>query len=128
MDTAKKIEKIVLLIEDNDLLLKLYSTKLRRDGLEIVAVHNAEDALKAISLHQPGLVILDLGMPGMGGLEFLNVIRNDPKTRELRVIVITASDNKEDEEKARQLGVSDYLGKSEMSLDNLALKVESYFN
>ena len=118
-----RIKKAVLLIEDNPLLTDLYSIGLRKKGLEVIVVHNGEDGLKAIEQYDPDIVLLDLSMPGMSGVEVLKKIRSDPKTKDTKVIILTMSEKEEDRIRAEELGVSDYLLKMDTHLDEIISKV-----
>lgn len=117
------MKKAVLLIEDNILLTKLYEAGLKREGLEVVVAHNGEEGLNAISEHLPDMILLDLNMPLMGGVQVLEAIRSNPKTKDLKVIVITISAKDGDEEKVKALGVYDYIVKSETDLDQIVNRV-----
>lgn len=120
-----KSKKVVLLIDDNPLLNKLYSREISKQGFEVLIAYNGKEALSLIKEHFPDAVILDLYMPGMGGIELLKEIRNDPKTKDLKVVVLTISAKEEDKNKAKDLGVCDYLIKSDLHLDDVVKKVLS---
>ena len=119
----EKVKKAVLIIEDNSLLTSLYSAGLKKEGLEIVIVHNGEAGLQAIKEHCPDVVLLDLIMPGMNGIEVLEKIRSNPKTKDLKVIVLTISDKPEDKKRVLELVVHDYLIKTELHLNEIVKKV-----
>jgi CheY-like chemotaxis protein len=118
-----KNKKVVLLIDDNPLLNKLYSTELEKRGLEVIDVYSGKEALKAIEEHTPDMVVLDLFMPGIDGIEVLERIRSNPKTQDLKVIILTISDRAEDKSKAEKLGVYDYLIKSDLHISDIINKV-----
>jgi two-component system cell cycle response regulator DivK len=113
----------VLLIEDNSLLTSLYSAGLKKEGLEVVIVHNGEEGLRVIDEHCPDVVLLDSNMPGLSGIEVLERIRSNPKTKDLKVIILTISDKPEDKKRVQELGVSDYLMKTELHLNEIVKKV-----
>ncbi|HRY62160.1 MAG TPA: response regulator [Candidatus Paceibacterota bacterium] len=119
MDEKDKIKKAVLLVEDDSLLLALYSAKLKKDGFEVIPAHTCGEGLAAIKQHEPDLIVLDLKMPDMPGLEFLKILREDPKTQNIKVVIITSSDREEDRICAEKLGVSEYYIKSESGLEQL---------
>lgn len=118
-------KKVVLLIDDNPLLNTLYSKELKKEGLEVIVAYSGKEALKAIAEHMPDMVILDIFMPGINGIEVLEGIRKDPKTKDLKVIVLTVSDKEENKKRAGELGVCAYLIKSNLNLSDIAKRVAS---
>ena len=124
MDTKKAI----LLIEDNPLLTGLYSAGLKKNGLEVYVVHDGMAGLKMIEEHMPDIVLLDLFMPGVSGMEVLERIRKNPKTKDLKVVVLTINDKEEVRRKAEELGISDYFIKQEMDLENIIKGVVSHLS
>lgn len=116
-------KKAILLIEDNPLLTGLYSSGFKKRGMEVLVVHNGEEGLKAIQEQRPDIVLLDLFMPGMTGLEVLQKIRENPDIKDTKVVVLTISNKEEDRNKAKELGVVDYLLKQELHLNDIIEKV-----
>jgi CheY-like chemotaxis protein len=82
----------VLVVDDDAVIRELLSKKLRDSGLEVNAVSNGQDALDAVNREAPDAVILDLQMPVMDGMMFLDRLRSNPYHRGLPVIVVTARD------------------------------------
>jgi CheY-like chemotaxis protein len=109
-------------------LLLLYSSELEKQGLEVIDAYSGKEALKAIEEHTPDMVVLDLFMPGIDGIEVLERIRSNPKTQDLKVIILTISDRAEDKKRAEELGVYDYLIKSDLHLNEIVNKVLSCLN
>ena len=101
----------ILLVEDNPANLKLAEFLLRKAGHEVLA---AEDAIAGIALARaqlPDLVLMDVQLPGMDGLEATRVLKSDPATRAVKVIALTAFAMKGDEEKMRSAGCDGYIAK-----------------
>lgn len=119
-------KKIILLIEDNPLLTELYSSGFKKKGFEVFVVHNGEDGLKAVEEVAPDMVLLDLSMPGMPGIEVLEKIRRNPKTKDTRVIILTINDKEEIKQKTKELGVLDFLIKQELHLNDIIERVLSH--
>lgn len=120
-------KKVILLIEDNPLLTGMYSAAFKKKGFEVFIAHNGEEGIKIIHAEKPGLVLLDLFMPGMNGFEILEKIKANPDTQGIKVIMLTVSPKKEDEDKARSLGAIDYLLKQELHLNEIVEKVLAHF-
>jgi len=80
----------ILLAEDDIILAELYTDRLRQEGFTVIHVSNGEDALKAVRETPPHLIILDVMMPKMNGLDVLKALKEDPETNHIPVIIVTA--------------------------------------
>ena len=107
----RKVDKKILAIDDDlnmdKMLVFLFETR----GYEIQFADNGEDALELLKSFKPDLVILDLLMPGMNGFEVCEKIKSDADSKQIPVIVLSALPAEIHEERARSLGVFDYLEK-----------------
>jgi CheY-like chemotaxis protein len=83
-------ERIVLVAEDNDLNFELLSAILGRDGLQIRWARDGSEAVAAAAANHHDLMILDLHLPELSGLDVLRRVRADPSTREMPILVLTA--------------------------------------
>jgi DNA-binding response OmpR family regulator len=101
----------VLVAEDDSDIRDLLVFKLTRDGFDVVAVGDGNSALEAISGHRPDLVILDVMMPGMSGLEVCRRLRAEPATRSLPVILLTARAQESDVDRGFDIGADEYVTK-----------------
>jgi two-component system response regulator len=116
-------DKPILLVEDNEdditLTKRAFSKAnipnelvVARDGIEALEYLNAEGAFEGRDPNEvPALILLDLNMPRMGGLEFLKVIRNTPRTKLLQVVILTTSSNEADVVNGYELGANSYIRK-----------------
>ena len=120
MDTTKKK---ILLVEDDIALAAVYRSRLELEGFEINEVHNGEDALSAAVSFKPDLILLDAMMPKISGFDVLDILRNTPETTNIRVIMLTALSQPKDKERAEQLGVDDYLVKSQVVIGDVIARV-----
>lgn len=102
----------ILLVEDDSFLRDLISQKLRKEGLHILEAFDGEDALKKVKSERPHLILLDLILPGIDGFETLKQIRADEEVGKTPVIVLSNLGQKDDVEKAKRLGSTDYLIKA----------------
>lgn len=120
MDTAKK----VLLVEDDEALADVYQARLELEGFEIRQVNNGEDALSAAREFKPALILLDAMMPKISGFDVLDILRNTPDTANIKVIMLTALSQPKDKERAENLGVDDYLVKSQVVIGDVVERVK----
>lgn len=123
MDTVKKK---ILLVEDDIALASVYRSRLELEGFEINEVHNGEDALSAAISFKPDLILLDAMMPKISGFDVLDILRNTPETTNIRVIMLTALSQPKDKERAEQLGVDDYLVKSQVVISDVVSRVKHH--
>ena len=103
--------KSLLIVDDNPENLKLMLMVLASTGHELVTATDATQALRAIEQRIPDLILLDLQLPGMDGLELTRHLRSHAATRAIPIVAVTAYAMKGDEEKAREAGCDGYLAK-----------------
>lgn len=115
--------KKVLVAEDDKFLSSAYRFKLVKAGFEVQIVGDGAELLEALDKGIPDIVLLDLVMPTMDGFVALENIRNNPKFKSLPIIVASNLGQKEDIDRTRELGATDFVVKSDMSLDMLIEKI-----
>lgn len=103
--------KTILIVEDNELNMKLFSDLLEANGYGTVQTRNGNDAVGLARQHRPDLILMDIQLPEISGLEVTSLLKSDPDLRHIPVIAITAFAMKGDEEKIRQGGCEAYLSK-----------------
>jgi len=101
----------LLIIEDNDLNLKLARTILIESGYTLLEATNAEDGLALARVHKPPVVLMDIHLPGMDGTAALQILRTEPATRHTKVLAITASAMRGDRERILAAGFDGYVSK-----------------
>lgn len=101
----------ILLVEDEPAIQELLVYTLRQGGFEPVAVATAEHAIRAIAGQLPALVLLDVMLPGMSGVDLARRLRADARTRELPIIMVTARGEERDRVQGLELGADDYVTK-----------------
>jgi two-component system, cell cycle response regulator DivK len=101
----------VLVVDDNSQNLKLVRVLLRTEGYDVRTAVDAEEALGELEAFMPRLILMDLQLPGMDGLELTRKLKADPARRSITIIALTAYAMKGDEEKARAAGCDDYVAK-----------------
>jgi DNA-binding response OmpR family regulator len=80
----------ILLTEDDPILADLYTERLKHEGFTVIHANNGEDALKYVSEYNPALIILDIMMPKMNGLDVLKHLKEGGDTKDIPVIIVTA--------------------------------------
>ena len=101
----------VLLVEDNPTNMKLAMTLLESAGHQVLSATNAEAGLAMARAEHPDLILMDIQLPGMDGLEATKQLKSDDHTRSIPVIALTALAMKGDEERIRAAGCDGYIGK-----------------
>ena len=101
----------ILAVDDEQDIIELLSYNLAREGFEVTTATDGEETLKKIRAKSFDLVILDLMMPGIQGMELCRILRNDPKTKDLPIIMLTAKTEEVDRILGLEMGADDYLTK-----------------
>ncbi|MEK7149763.1 MAG: response regulator [Patescibacteria group bacterium] len=120
------IKKTILVVEDDLALQEAIKLKLEKDGINVWTAVTGEEALSILKDKKPNLVWLDILLPKINGLEFLEIIRKDSDLKDLPVVVVSVSGGMEKVIQARSLGILDYIVKSEGSLDIIIKRVEAF--
>lgn len=118
--------KKILLVEDDDALASVYTTRLQAEGFDTHRVANGEEALASAIQYQPNLILLDVMMPRVSGFDVLDILRNTPETANVKIIMLTALSQDSDKERAESLGVDDYLVKSQVVIADVVEKIKSH--
>lgn len=113
----------VLVVEDNETNMELASVLLKVAGYEVLKAWTAEEGIQMAKAELPGLILMDISLPGMDGLSATRVLKGDPHTRDIPVVALTAHAMKGDEAKAFQAGCCGYLTKP-IDTRTFAKKVE----
>ncbi|MFA6094924.1 MAG: response regulator [Candidatus Paceibacterota bacterium] len=114
----------ILYIEDDVLLSSLVNITLTKKGYEINTVPTAEQALETIKIFTPDIILLDIILPGMTGLQFLEIFRNKEQFKNTRVIVFTNLNRTTDIEQAEKLNAEFFI-KAELTPDQLPALLEA---
>ncbi len=116
----------VLLIEDDQFLRKACEVSLKKRGLTVLTANDGEEGLRQARASAPDLILLDMLMPKLSGLETLDALKKDEQTRGIPVVILSNSSIDSDVKKARALGASGYLIKASLSLQELGDRVFGY--
>ena len=120
-DATKKSK--VLLVEDDESLASVYIERFEAEGFDVRHVANGEEALTNAIEYKPDLILLDVMMPKISGFDVLDILRNTPETANVRIIMLTALSQEKDKERAKEMGVDDYLVKSQVVIADVVDRV-----
>ncbi len=115
--------KKILIIEDDRFLRELIARKLSAQGYEILEAVDGEKGLESIKEENPDIVLLDLILPGIDGFEVLSRVGKDEDLAEIPILVLSNLGQKEDVEKALNLGAVDYLVKAHFTPEEIIQKI-----
>ena len=117
--------KTILIVEDDKFLRELIAQKLTKEGYPLSEAIDGEDGIKKIKEEKPGLVLLDLILPGIDGFEVLSQMKEDPSVSSIPVIILSNLGQKEDVEKGLKLGAVDYLIKAHFTPGEIIEKIKA---
>ncbi|HEU4686125.1 MAG TPA: response regulator transcription factor [Nitrospira sp.] len=101
----------ILVVEDMESVVDLLKTLLGREGFQVAVAHDGTEALDAVRREKPDLMLLDLILPGLDGLEVLQRIRQDPITAHLPIIILSGKEEERDKVIGLEIGADDYVTK-----------------
>ena len=115
--------KKILVVEDEKPLFEAIKFKLERQGITALVSNSAEEAIEILKKENVDLIWLDLKLPRISGIEFLKIIRDNPDWKNKKVIIVSASGSDEMKERAKAMGILDYIVKNEMKLNDIIKNV-----
>jgi two-component system, cell cycle response regulator DivK len=108
---GRGMSKTVMIVEDNELNMKLFHDLLEAHGYHTVGTRNGIEALDLARKHRPDLILMDIQLPEVSGLEVTKWLKEDPELKVIPVVAVTAFAMKGDEERIREGGCEAYLSK-----------------
>ncbi|OIP59726.1 MAG: response regulator [Candidatus Moranbacteria bacterium CG_4_10_14_3_um_filter_45_9] len=108
METTTKREEVVCIVDDNDDIRDIYSTKFRREGFSVVTAKDGEEALVVIRKERPDVILLDIQMPVLDGLGVLKVLKSNVNLAKIPVVLLSNVDNEEMFQQVSELGGAQY--------------------
>ncbi len=102
---------LILIVEDNPINLRLVAGLLKGHGYRVIESATGEEALDALKFVHPDLILMDIQLPGMDGLQVVRLLREDPERRGIPIVALTAHAMRGDEERAREAGCIGYIPK-----------------
>jgi DNA-binding response OmpR family regulator len=119
MTTTKRI----LLVEDDRFLRRACEASLRQRGFTVIAAADGEEGLRQARAERPDLILLDLLMPKLAGVEVLRALKADPEAKSIPVLILSNSSRAQDVSEVISLGAVDYWVKADLSLKELGDRV-----
>jgi two-component system cell cycle response regulator DivK len=119
--------KTILVVEDNELNMKLFHDLLEAHGYNILQTRDGMEALKLARQHKPDLILMDIQLPEVSGLEVTKWIKEDDALKAIPIIAVTAFAMKGDEEKIREGGCEAYIAKP-ISVTNFLKTVQQFLS
>ena len=116
----------ILIVEDDLFLLKIKQAKLIQGGYEVFTAHDGEEALQILESQTPDVIVLDVAMPILNGFDTLQKIRKNPKYAHTPIIILTNLNQESDVKRGMDLGATDYLIKSNVSIDDVIARIEKH--
>jgi two-component system cell cycle response regulator DivK len=126
-DLPKSVPKRILIVEDNELNMKLLNDVLEAYGYDIVKTDSGAAVLELARTHRPDLVLMDIQLPDVSGLDAVRQLKGDSETREIPVIAVTAFAMAGDERRALDSGCDGYIAKPIMLREFLET-IEEYLS
>lgn len=114
----------IAIIEDDPAIVQMYRLKFEAEGYEVKTAGDGIAGLKLIDALQPDIVLLDLMMPQMNGIDVLAQLRKNPKTKDLKVVVLTNMGDAETASKVFAMKATDYIVKAEMTPKEVSVKIK----
>ena len=121
------MSEVVVVADDEEDILLLVTVRLHRDGFEVVQARNGIEAIARVQEHKPRVAVLDVGMPGLDGIEVLTAIRADPELSGTRVLLLTAKAQESDVRRGFDAGADAYM-KKPFSPAALAVRVREIYD
>ena len=116
--------KKIVIAEDDKFISEMYIAKLSSEGFDVEYAQDGKEAIEKICEIQPDIVLLDILMPKMNGIEVLKKIRADKKIKNTPVIILTNANEKDHVSKAMEMGANDYLIKASFTPDEIVSKIK----
>jgi len=125
MPKASSKRKRILIVEDDVALRNVYEMRLKLDGYDVIVAGDGEEGLSIAVKEKPDLVMLDLMMPKISGMDVLDILKSTPETKKIPVIILTALTQESVKTKGFVFGADDFMVKSESKLEEIVGKVKS---
>ena len=122
MDKKKK----VMIVEDDDVLADALNHSLQDEGYELFTAIDGEEAERMILQEVPDLILLDLLLPVKNGFEVLKVMRQNPITKDIPVVILTNYEESATKDEGEKLGVKEYIVKAKMPISEIPKMVKRY--
>ena len=123
-----EIKEKILIVEDDKALREMYQLRLSINGYDVLEANDGEEGLDLAIKEKPDLILLDIMMPKMSGMDVLDILKSTPETKDIPVIVLTALTEESVKAKGLIYGAEDYLVKSQTMPGQVVEKIEAVLN
>jgi len=114
----------IIIIEDEEVLLGLLKKKLEQEGHQVAIARDGQEGLEKVKADKPDLILLDIVMPKMGGFEVMEELNADKNLKDIPVIIVSNSGQPVEIDRAKRLGVKDWLIKTDFDPQEVIVKVK----
>lgn len=121
----KKTNKKILIAEDEKDIRELIKRKLEQEGFLVLEAETGKETLEIVNKQNPEVVLLDIIMPEIDGFEILKQIKSNPKTKNIKTIILSNLGQDSDIQKGKELGAEDYIIKANFTLDEIVKKINN---
>ena len=118
----------VLLADDDPFLIQIYSTRLNRDGHQVICCADGQQALNQIQEQNPDLVVLDIMLPKLNGLDVLTAIKENKQLAKIPVVILSNLSHAEEQEEAKRRGATEFLAKIDYSPSQVVKALQKYLS
>ena len=125
---AKKMVPVIVLVEDDKQLVEMYRERFKKENFIVEVATDGDLAIKVINQERPDMVLLDLMLPKKGGINVLQILKSNPETKEIPVIVLTAYPQDEYRVATLRDGAIDFISKSEVMPKEVVERVKKAIN
>jgi CheY-like chemotaxis protein len=127
LDRQKNLStKVLLLVEDDPLLINMYQSKFSSEGFQVFTATDGEAGLALVKSEKPDIVILDIMMPKLDGIEVLRRIRQDPALKDIPVLMLSNLSEAAKQREAAQLGAKEFLVKANLTPTQVVQKIKQH--
>ncbi|MBI5765709.1 response regulator [Candidatus Falkowbacteria bacterium] len=122
-------EKIkVLLVEDDSMIVKMYKMRFEEEGYAVLVTDKGSEAIEIVEKEKPDIILLDVILPEVDGFTVLQRLKNDTKTKEIPILLLTNLGQESDKEKGLQMGAADYFIKAQHTPVEIIQKIKELIN
>lgn len=116
--------KKIMWVEDDSMLRDIIGRKLAIEGCNLIPVNTGEEAIRMVEIEMPDIIMLDIILPSMSGVEVLEKIKSMPNVSNIPIVMLSNLNQKDEEEKARKLGAVKFLTKATLSLNEIIEEIK----
>lgn len=118
----------ILLVEDDPLILKIFTTRLNADGYQVLTAENGQDGLDKAFAEKPDVIVLDIMMPKVDGFGVLEKLRSTAPTQQIPILVYSNLWQEEEVARAKQMGATEFIVKANISPTEMVNKIKQYLS